>query len=113
MNCPFCDNDDTKTLNRGKVGNTIKYVTHCNVCNGEGPVAYIRTNSTDYFLKSEKYKIHTHLLQTLKVMKRISFGLKESLLVIGNFLAARVKLQLVLSVVLMKFAIGFSFRKTT
>lgn len=57
MNCPFCGSDDTKTVNRGKVGNTIKYVTHCNICNGEGPVAYIRTTDTDYFLKSEKYKI--------------------------------------------------------
>ena len=56
--CPFCgDSTNIFTSSRGKVGSTLKYNKVCKNCNSEGPVAYLRSDGTNFYLKSEKYKI--------------------------------------------------------
>ena len=56
--CPFCGESlNILTGFRGKVGKTLKYNKVCKNCNAEGPVAYIRSDGKNFYLKSEKYKI--------------------------------------------------------
>ena len=73
--CPFCgDSTNIFTSSRGKVGSTLKYNKVCKNCNSEGPVAYLRSDGTNFYLKSVKFHIQQliSLLKMLQLMNGIN-----------------------------------------